>query len=90
MVHLTFLTEHVNELISEQLRPNCLLSIRHIVYYITILANLWIKVKKIPQEYLAARREVVIMSKSISAKFTSEVLELFSAYMEKNSERLIE
>ena len=30
------------------------------------------------------------MSKSISAKFTSEVLELFSAYMEKNSERLIE
>ena len=90
MVHLTFLTEHVNVLISEQLRPNCLLSIRHIVYYITILAYLWIKVKKIPQEYLAARREVVIMSKSISAKFTSEVLELFSAYMEKNSERLIE
>ena len=30
------------------------------------------------------------MSKSISARFTSEVLELFSMYMEKNSEKLIE
>ena len=30
------------------------------------------------------------MSKSISAKFTSEVLELFSFYMDKNSEKLIE
>lgn len=31
-----------------------------------------------------------LMSKSISAKVTSEVLELFSMYMEKNSEKLIE
>ena len=30
------------------------------------------------------------MRKSISARFTSEVLELFSMYMEKNSEKLIE